>query len=121
MRSIEAVCQSPKYLDNSLIWRSFVNSAKKTNVEKRAVLGSCVLTTQKTDRHSRLAKECDCMKEYWYIFLIAIFCAIFSKQIDSVMARVIKGKKNRIVFYCVFCAVMLGIIGFLIYGALSRV
>ena len=61
------------------------------------------------------------MKDYWYIFLIAIFCAIFSKQIDNVMARVIKGKKNRIVFYCVFCAVMLCIIGFLIYRALSRV
>lgn len=58
---------------------------------------------------------------YWYIFLIAIFCAIFSKQIDNVMARVIKGKRNRIVFYGVFCAVMLGIICFLIYGALSRV
>ena len=42
------------------------------------------------------------MKDYWYIFLIAIFCAIFSKQIDAIMARVIKGKRNRIVFYCVF-------------------
>ena len=61
------------------------------------------------------------MKEYWYIFLIAIFCAIFSKQIDAIMARVIKNKRNRVVFYCVFCAVMLGIICFLIYGALSRV
>ena len=61
------------------------------------------------------------MKDFWYIFLIAIFSAIFSKQIDAIMARVIKGKRNRVVFYCVFCAVMLGIIGFLIYGALSRV
>jgi predicted PurR-regulated permease PerM len=61
------------------------------------------------------------MKDYWYIFLIAIFCAIFSQQIDNVMARVIKGNRNRIVFYCVFCAVMLGIICFLIYGALNRV
>ncbi len=61
------------------------------------------------------------MKDYWYIFLIAIFCAIFSKQIDAIMARVIKGKRKRIVFYCVFCAIMLSIISFLIYGALSRV
>ena len=61
------------------------------------------------------------MKDYWYIFLIAIFCAIFLKQIDIVTARVIKGTRNRIVFYCVFCAVMLSIIGFLIYRALSRV
>ena len=61
------------------------------------------------------------MKEYWYIFLIAIFCAIFSKQIDAIMARVIKNKRNRVVFYYVFCTVMLGIICFLIYGALSRV
>ena len=61
------------------------------------------------------------MKDYWHIFLIAIFCAIFSKQIDNVMAPVIKGKRNRIVFYCVFCAVMLVIICFLICGALGRV
>ena len=68
-----------------------------------------------------LTKESNCMKDYWYIFLIAIFCAIFSKQIDDIMVRIIKGKSNRVVFYCVFCAVMLCIIGFLIYGALSRV
>ena len=61
------------------------------------------------------------MKDYWYIFLIAIFCAIFSKQIDAIMARVIKRKRNRVVFYCVVSAIMLGVIGFLIYGALSRV
>ena len=60
------------------------------------------------------------MKDYWYIFLPAILCAIFSKQIDVIVAHVIKSGKKRAVFYCVFCAVMLGIIGFLIYGAMSR-
>ena len=61
------------------------------------------------------------MKDSWYIFLIAILCAIFSKQIDAIVAHVIRSGKRRAVFYCGFCAVMLGIIGFLIYEALSSV
>lgn len=35
------------------------------------------------------------MKEYWYIFLAAILCAIFSKQIDNFVARAIKDNKNK--------------------------
>ena len=58
------------------------------------------------------------MKEYWFIFLIAIFCAIFSKQIDSMMSRIIKNKKIRIVFYFVFCFVMLAVIVFILYSVL---
>ena len=58
------------------------------------------------------------MKEYWFIFLIAILCAIFSKQIDSMMSRIIKNKKIRIVFYVVFCSVMLAVIVFSLYSVL---
>ena len=58
------------------------------------------------------------MKEYWFIFLIAILCAIFSKQIDSMISRIIKKKKIRIVFYVVFCSVMLAIIVFILYSVL---
>ena len=58
------------------------------------------------------------MKEYWFIFLIAILCAIFSKQIDSMMSRIIKNKKIRIVFYVVFCSVMLAVIVFILYSVL---
>ena len=54
------------------------------------------------------------MKEYWFIFLIAILCAIFSKQIDSIMSRIIK--KNRTIFYIVFCSVMLAVIVFILYS-----
>ena len=58
------------------------------------------------------------MKEYWFIFLIAILCAIFSKQIDSMMSRIIKNKTIRIVFYVVFCSVMLAVIVFILYSVL---
>ena len=58
------------------------------------------------------------MKEYWFIFLIAILCAIFSKQIDSMISRIIKKKKIRIVFYVVFCSVMLAVIVFILYSVL---
>lgn len=46
---------STKYLNNYLIWHNFVNYAKETNVEKRAILLSYVLTTLKTDRNSSLS------------------------------------------------------------------
>ena len=58
------------------------------------------------------------MKEYWFIFLIAILCAIFSKQIDSMISRIIKKKKIRIVFYVVFCSVVLAVIVFILYSVL---
>ena len=58
------------------------------------------------------------MKKYWYIFLAAILCAVFSKQIDSLLARVIKDSKKRAVLYCVVGAVVLAVIGFFIYVAL---
>ena len=58
------------------------------------------------------------MKEYWFIFLIAILCAIFSKQINSMISRIIKKKKIRIVFYVVFCSVMLAVIVFILYSVL---
>lgn len=58
------------------------------------------------------------MKEYWFIFLIAILCAIFSKQINSMIFRIIKKKKIRIVFYVVFCSVMLAVIVFILYSVL---
>ena len=56
------------------------------------------------------------MKAYWFIFLIAILCAIFSKQIDSIMSRIIKNKKNRTIFYIFFCSVMLAVIVFILYS-----
>ena len=56
------------------------------------------------------------MKEYWFMFLIAILCAIFSKQIDSIMSRIIKSKKNRTIFYIAFCSVMLAVIVFILYS-----
>ena len=56
------------------------------------------------------------MKEYWFIFLIAILCAIFSKQIDSIVSRIIKNKKNRTIFYIAFCSVMLAVIVFILYS-----
>ena len=61
------------------------------------------------------------MKEYWYIFLAAILCAVFSKQIDSLLARAIKDSKKRTVLYCVVGAVMLVVIGFFIYEALNTI
>lgn len=61
------------------------------------------------------------MKGYWYIFLAAILCAVFSKQIDSLLAKVIKDSKKRAVLYCVVGAVMLAVIGFFIYEALNTI
>ena len=46
---------STKYLNNYLIWHNFVNYAKESDVEKRAILLSYVLTTLKTDRNSSLS------------------------------------------------------------------
>ena len=46
---------STKYLNNYLVWHNFVNYAKETNVEKRAIFLSYVLTTLKTDRNSSLS------------------------------------------------------------------
>ena len=59
------------------------------------------------------------MIEYWYIFLIAIICAIFSTQIDSILGKAIKNRKARNVLYGVVCCIMLAIIGVLIYSALA--
>ena len=59
------------------------------------------------------------MKEYWYIFVFAIMCAVFSKQIDKAFARAIKDSKKRAAVYCVAGAVFLGIIGFFIYKAVN--
>ena len=53
MKSFNGV--STKYLNNYLIWHNFVNYAKESDVEKRAILLSYVLTTLKTDRNSRLS------------------------------------------------------------------
>ena len=39
------------------------------------------------------------MKEYWYIFVFAIMCAVFSKQIDKAFARAIKDSKKRAAVY----------------------
>lgn len=61
------------------------------------------------------------MKDLWYLLFIAILCALFSKQIDAMMTRVIKDPRKRVVLLCVFCSVMLVIIGFLIHGALNRI
>ena len=61
------------------------------------------------------------MKEYWYIFLAAILCAVLSKQIDNLLAKAIKDGKKRAVLYCVIGAVMLAVIGFFIYEALNTI
>ena len=61
------------------------------------------------------------MKEYWYLFLAALLCALFSKPIDAFMVRVIKNERNRKIFFGVFCIVMLLIIGLLLYDALHHI
>lgn len=53
MKSFNGV--STKYLNNYLIWHNFVNYAKESDVEKRAILLSYVLTTLKTDRNGSLS------------------------------------------------------------------
>ncbi len=57
MRGFNGV--STKYLNNYLIWHNFVNYAKESDVEKRAILLSYVLTTLKTDRNSSLSDRPD--------------------------------------------------------------
>lgn len=61
------------------------------------------------------------MKGYWYFFFAAILCAIFSKQIDNFVARAIEDNKKRAVLYCIIGAVMLALIGLLIYQTLSGI
>lgn len=61
------------------------------------------------------------MKEYWYIFLAAILCVVFSKQIDNLFAKAIKDSKKRAVLYGVIGGIMLALIGFFIYGALNSI
>jgi len=55
------------------------------------------------------------MKSYRILFFLGIFCAIFSKQIDTIIARAIKNERNRAIFKGVLFAVLLGIIGILIW------
>ena len=78
-------------------------------------------TTTSEHGGTEKSKGGDCMKEYWYIFLAAILCAVFSKQIDSLLAKAIKDNKKRAVLYCVIGAVMLAVIGFFIYEALNTI
>ncbi len=57
------------------------------------------------------------MKEYWWIFALAILCAVFSKQIDRTLAKLITDSRKRAVVYCVVGAVALAVIGVFIYKA----
>lgn len=55
------------------------------------------------------------MKNYWFLLFLGIFSAIFSKQIDTFIARAIKSERNRAIFKGILFAVLLGIIGILIW------
>lgn len=55
------------------------------------------------------------MKNYRFLFFLGIFCAIFSKQIDTIIARAIRSERNRAIFKGVLFAVMLVILGILIW------
>ena len=55
MKSFNGV--STKYLNNYLIWHNFVNYAKESDVEKRAILLSYVLIALKTDRNKKTDKS----------------------------------------------------------------
>ena len=55
------------------------------------------------------------MKSYWFLIFLGIFCAIFSKQIDTIIARAIRSERNRAIFKGVLFAALLGIIGILIW------
>lgn len=54
------------------------------------------------------------MKSYWWILGFSIVCAIFSKQIDSLLAKCIVNPQKRAVAYCLIGAVALAAIGVLI-------
>ena len=53
MKSFNGV--STKYLNNYLIWHNFVNYAKESDVEKRAILLKLCVNYIKNDRNSSLS------------------------------------------------------------------
>lgn len=60
------------------------------------------------------------MREYWWIFVGAVLCAIFSKQIDRVFERFVKDSKKRAVWYCITGVVCLAVMGIFVYMAWSE-
>ncbi len=60
------------------------------------------------------------MREYWWIFVGAVLCCIFSKQLDRAFEKVVKDSKKRAIWYCVTGAICLSVLGIFIYKAWSE-
>ncbi len=60
------------------------------------------------------------MKDFLWIFVLAIVCGIFSKQIDAILRRYIADDKKLAIAYCITGIFFLSVFGLLIYQAASE-